>query len=489
MRSRSETPSFVNRHYPALAAAALVLAAFNLTFRLGSEIVTEWDESLYAITAAEIVACGHWIGTTFMGALDYYNTKPPLNVWLIALSFKAFGSNLVSLRLPSIVAAWLTVAILQIWARRTLGSLVALLSSLVLSTTFGFIYDHAGRSANTDALFTLLVLLAVVTCWAARERPWRLAWLGPLTAAVFLLRGMAVLLPISIVAAVELRHHARSQRERWLPLAAALALFLLPVTAWIVARWRLDQWQFIERLFVYDFLARSLTVIEDHPGSPLYYLNILQRNQFDWMAAAVAAAMIYAIPHWNYVRSRLVFWRSRDVLTLLIGTWAALTLLIPTLMRTKLSWYLNSFYPPFAVVVACVFAAGLAGHLSAATSHRRKVMLVLLFVVTITAAESRLMWYSYHRRALTASSQGLLLAERRTLEKQTVFGDHWTHSEVFVLKAIVGAEHREINNLEEFLRNSRIGDYFFSPSEVTDPDMLLVRSNGRHRLYRRRGRG
>ena len=211
MRSSSETASFINRHYPALAAAALVLAAFNLTFRLGSEIVTEWDESLYAITAAEIVACGHWIGTTFMGSLDYYNTKPPLNVWLIALSFKAFGSNLVSLRLPSIVAAWLTVAILQIWARRTLGSLVALLSSLVLSTTFGFIYDHAGRSANTDALFTLLVLLAVVTCWAARERPWRLAWLGPLTAAVFLLRGMAVLLPISIVAAVELRHHARER--------------------------------------------------------------------------------------------------------------------------------------------------------------------------------------------------------------------------------------------------------------------------------------
>ena len=69
MRSRSETPSFVNRHYPALAAAALVLAAFNLTFRLGSEIVTEWDESLYAITAAEIVACGHWIGTTFMAVL------------------------------------------------------------------------------------------------------------------------------------------------------------------------------------------------------------------------------------------------------------------------------------------------------------------------------------------------------------------------------------------------------------------------------------
>jgi hypothetical protein len=40
------------------AFAVLALAAFNLTFRLGSEIVTEWDESLYAITASEMVARG-----------------------------------------------------------------------------------------------------------------------------------------------------------------------------------------------------------------------------------------------------------------------------------------------------------------------------------------------------------------------------------------------------------------------------------------------
>ena len=43
--------SFWERRYVVLAAAILGIAAFNLTFRLGSEIVTEWDESLYAISA------------------------------------------------------------------------------------------------------------------------------------------------------------------------------------------------------------------------------------------------------------------------------------------------------------------------------------------------------------------------------------------------------------------------------------------------------
>lgn len=63
--------AFCHRDYALLAIAVLALAAFNLTFRLGSEIVTEWDESLYAITASEIIQSGDWIGTTFLGSLDY----------------------------------------------------------------------------------------------------------------------------------------------------------------------------------------------------------------------------------------------------------------------------------------------------------------------------------------------------------------------------------------------------------------------------------
>ncbi len=58
---------------------------------------------MYAISAWEMGKTGHLVGTTFLGAPDYYNSKPPLNVWLIALSFKTFGVSLVSLRLVSVV--------------------------------------------------------------------------------------------------------------------------------------------------------------------------------------------------------------------------------------------------------------------------------------------------------------------------------------------------------------------------------------------------
>src|SRR5258706_6610855 len=110
-------PNVAERHFTAIACAVVALAAFNLTWRLNAEVVSEWDESLYAMSAWEMVRSGHWIGTTFLGALDYYNVKPPLNVWLIALSFKAFGAGLVSMRIVSTLSACCSVAVLQIWVR------------------------------------------------------------------------------------------------------------------------------------------------------------------------------------------------------------------------------------------------------------------------------------------------------------------------------------------------------------------------------------
>ena len=208
------------RHFTALACLVLALAAFNLTFRLGSEFLTEWDEALDATAASEAVDAGHWIGTTMEGELDYYNTKPPLNVWLIALTFKVFGKSLIALRPISVVAAWLTVLVLLIWTRRSLGPTTALLAGVVLATSFGFIHIHAGRSANTDALFTLIVLLTVVTLWAEQRMRWARVWLGPLLAAAFLLRGMAVLMPLGIVAVVWTLRRPKLDRA-WAPTLVA----------------------------------------------------------------------------------------------------------------------------------------------------------------------------------------------------------------------------------------------------------------------------
>jgi 4-amino-4-deoxy-L-arabinose transferase-like glycosyltransferase len=113
------------------------------------------------------------------------------------------------------------------------------LSPSLTSLRLGFVHIHSGRSAATDAPFTLVILLSVVTLRAEKARPWQRIWLGPLLATAFLLRGMAVLMPLALVIVVLLARE-RGQNTAWKPTLGALALFLLPVAAWVVARYQVD---------------------------------------------------------------------------------------------------------------------------------------------------------------------------------------------------------------------------------------------------------
>lgn len=420
---------FCERHYVLLAICVLALAAFNLGFRLNREVVTTWDESLYVTSAAEMIKDGNWLVTTFHGDVDYYNTKPPLNVWMIAAAFKTLGISLWSMRLPSFLAAFATIAAVQWWCRRCFTAITALAATVVLSTTFGFLYVHSARSGNPDAWLTLDIVLTVITLWTARRSPWRLVWLGPLAAIAFMLKGTAVLLPVLIVGCVLAIR--RVDRRGAAALLAAVGLFLVPTGAWAVARWRFDRWRFFDGLFNYDFVERVSQPLEGHNSNPLYYLNILQKDHYDWLITAVILLLVLALSRRDRQPVRLPFDRDMRVL---LGVWAGATLLVPTLMATRLPWYLNPFYPLFAIAVGAIVAAAFEAF--AQPGHRReRVVIATMVLLAFGVAEGKLLWYSY-KRDLDGSMQAFFLESREMVEGRRVLLEEWDPADHFVLTHI-----------------------------------------------------
>jgi 4-amino-4-deoxy-L-arabinose transferase-like glycosyltransferase len=475
----------VDRHYRLLTVAVLGLALFNLAFRLNREFVAEWDESLYAISGWETLSRGSWIGTTFLGQLDYYNTKPPLLVWLIAIAFKIFGANLLSLRLVSVVSAWATVLVLQLWTKRQFGAVVALLASLVLSTTFGFIYVHSGRSASTDALFTLIVVLTVVTLWKERTTPSARAWLGALLAAAFLLRGMAVLMPLTLIAVLGWPRHRLHAYRR--PGLWAICWFVVPVGAWTVARFRVDGLAFFRGLFLYDFVERMARPIEGHAQGTLYYLRVLERNHYDWLLAVLAAALLFPSV-WQRLRRVLASGKIADRLLFLAG-WAGITVAIPMAMQTRIAWYLNTFYPAFAVMVALVLAHAVRATHDETGRTWRTVALYTCLLVCVGIAEAKLVWYSLHYRDATLSVQSILLEEAPKLKGQKVYLVPYSRADHFVTESVVHAVPQPTADYDDFLRRSQDGDFVAGRITCDTQETEKVRSNGRHSLCRRRDRG
>lgn len=136
------------------------LSLFLFLFYTWAIPLIDPDEPRYASTARNMVLHGNWIVPYFNGAPRI--NKPPLFYWTIAISYKFFGINEFSARLPSALAATGTVFITYLWAKRFRGETEAgssyndgFWAGVVLATSpLFFLISHF---CITDMLLTFFV--------------------------------------------------------------------------------------------------------------------------------------------------------------------------------------------------------------------------------------------------------------------------------------------------------------------------------------------
>jgi 4-amino-4-deoxy-L-arabinose transferase-like glycosyltransferase len=143
-------------------------------------------DSTHAEAAREMFVSGDYITLHINGVR--YLEKPPLPYWLVAFSYRAFGVNEFSTRLPTVLSVMLLGVLAFSWGRRAFGERTAIYSAL-------FVYTCAGvylftRVLIPDALLSLLIDAAVyffLTALEPKASAWRsyagyaLAALGVLT--------------------------------------------------------------------------------------------------------------------------------------------------------------------------------------------------------------------------------------------------------------------------------------------------------------------
>ncbi|MFZ2725407.1 MAG: hypothetical protein WAX77_04065 [Methylococcaceae bacterium] len=72
---------------PTLSVLVLiVLALFNTFTNIEQQQIAQWDEARHIGSAIEMLKNQQWLVTTYLGETDYWNVKPPLSIWLTALS-------------------------------------------------------------------------------------------------------------------------------------------------------------------------------------------------------------------------------------------------------------------------------------------------------------------------------------------------------------------------------------------------------------------
>jgi 4-amino-4-deoxy-L-arabinose transferase-like glycosyltransferase len=161
--------------------------------------------------------------------------KPPLALWVQALSASLLGYGPFALMLPQAIEGCLAVVLIWYLTRREFGDAAGLLAALFLALTP--ISVAVDRSNNTDSLLVLVLLLAV---WAlprpgdtVRTAPWRLALAMALVGVGFNVKMLAAFGVLPAFAAVYAFTARVSWPRRLVHLAAGGAVLAIVSGSWI----------------------------------------------------------------------------------------------------------------------------------------------------------------------------------------------------------------------------------------------------------------
>ena len=346
---RAQTKRFSHGVLTWIALAFLCWFAFF--YHLGTLPLYAWDESRLANNALEMTRNGHWLVTYYEGAPDLWSTKPPLMIWLMALSIKAFGPIEWSVRLPSAIAASITTVMLYLFlSLHCRDRLAGFLASAALMSTLGYVAKHAARSADYDAMLTMWTTLYLVSFYLALEkketRPFYLASFAIASAMAVMtktVQGLIFFAPLALYVAAIPRFRAL------LKTPSLYLAFAVPIVAGCTFYASREHALpgYLSAALHNDIVSRYSEALDAKPHSPLYY--VLQPRNLPWFAVLPFAAWL----SFRYGRSQ------EKQLTAFLATCYLGYFLIISFAQTKQGWYALPLHPLCALMIGVGLSAAI----------------------------------------------------------------------------------------------------------------------------------
>jgi 4-amino-4-deoxy-L-arabinose transferase-like glycosyltransferase len=331
-----------------IAVAFLVLAALFLTSDIALHPLVLWDESRLAVNALEMSQRGFSLITTYGFKPDLWNTKPPLLIWLEAGSIRLFGPSEWALRLPSVLAALATVALVMRFSWRLGHSrFVALAAPTMLLLSPGYFGAHAGQSGDYEMLLcfftTAYLLLLFEVLHHRRPDPGRVLLCGLLIAGAVLTKGVAGLAPgVGVFAYVLIKGRwPRLFKAPWYVMAGLVVVVL--VGGFYLLREHLAP-GYLAAVADNELGHRFLRGMNGHIQAPYYYVQyIIELFSLGPLVLLLFGALFLG---WKPTRSAAFLTYANLV---------ALSLfLVLSFSRTKIFWYAVPIYPIVSIALAIV---------------------------------------------------------------------------------------------------------------------------------------
>ncbi len=342
---KPDTMMFDSRTVRTRVVAALVFVFCVVWFcNLDYRSLVRPDEGRYAEIAREMAVTGDWI-TPRLNGIKYFE-KPPLQYWMTAAAYKAFGEHEWTARLWAALTGFAGVLMVGFVGARLFGRRAGFYSAIVLASSV--LYAAIGHINTLDMGVTFCLTLGLLGFLLAQRgdagtRETRLwMWLAWTAMGVgFLSKGLiGPALPAAAMVAYALVQRDISFVKRLEPFAG-LAIMLAIALPWIIAV-SIANPEFAHFFFIHEHLERFLTQVHRRTAPWWYFIPILIAGMLPW-TTMLGQALIAAC---NDDPTASSFKPRRFLLI-----YAAVIFLFFSASQSKLPSYVLPIFPALALLV------------------------------------------------------------------------------------------------------------------------------------------
>jgi len=337
---------------------------------LGLAPLFDYDETVYAQTAIDMMHQGEWVVPTANG-MQFFE-KPPFTYYMMDLCFQLFGENAFAARLPSALFSMTTGLLLLYFGTLLHSKRFGLMAAAIFFSMLevGFLAHAAVLDAvlNCFIAATLLNYAMWVHSGERRYALWAAAMMG---VAVSIKGPVGAAVPVLVIVAERLLAGGLRRLLADIPWLMALPLFLLTATPWYLMILLEHGPGFLYEFIWIQNIGRAMNPMQGHGGGWHYYLVVFMVSVLPWLAAVPWAGRLA----WQ---SR----RNHDPLSLLARVALVLTVLVIVLFtfaQTKLPHYISSIYPGVALLLAVAWER----HPPDNQSARRMVYVTLVLLLPV----------------------------------------------------------------------------------------------------------
>jgi len=213
----------------------VVLIAFTIRLTtMGFYPIGDTTEARYSEIARKMVETNNWVMPQYENGEPFWG-KPPLSIWLQAITFKIFGYSEFFARLSSILISLLIVVLVFSVAKQQRGKTVAWIAAALLTTNVLF-YILSG-AVMMDQLLTLGTTMAMLAFWQAmkdRGRYWGYLFFIGIAIGVMSKGPVAgVLITLPIITWLSITGNWRQGWQR-IPIFRGTFVFLVLALPWFL---------------------------------------------------------------------------------------------------------------------------------------------------------------------------------------------------------------------------------------------------------------